>query len=283
MNFKPFFRPSVGAAVLFAFVALPLGRAGSAKETREPQIALPNARTIIDHFVTAMGGETAFGRVMSVHATGRMEILQQGMSGTADLLTARPNKSLLVVEMAGIGRIETGYDGKVGWNIDPQSGPRLATGDELTQMTEESWFDAPLRPNDHVREMATIEKTDFDTHPAYKVKVVYPSGREEFAYFDVETGLDLGREGKQATPMGSLPSTEIFRDYKLFGDVKQATTIVVRVLGIEQIVHIDTCVYNTVAPNAFDLPPAIKALIKGLPPYTIEAPGPAWRKPGLTP
>jgi hypothetical protein len=62
--------------------------------------------------------------------------------------------------------------------------------------------------------------------------------------------------------MGSLPSTEIFRDYKLFGEVKQATTIVVRVLGIEQVVHIDTCVYNTVAGNAFDPPPAIKALIK---------------------
>jgi hypothetical protein len=263
MILKRCFRPSVGAAVVLAFVAFPLGRAGSAKETRQPQISLPNARTIVDHFVTAMGGETAFGRVMSVHATGRIEIPQQGIGGTADLLTARPNKSLLVVEIAGIGRIETGYDGKIGWNIDPQSGPRLATGDELTEMTETSWFDAPLRPSDRIREMNTIEKTAFDTHPAYKVKVVYPSGREEFAYFDVETGLDLGREGKQATPMGSLPSTEIFRDYKLFGDVKQATTIVVRVLGIEQVVHIDTCVYNTVAPNAFDLPPAIKALIKG--------------------
>ena len=275
---KRFSRPFVGAAVLFACVAFPLGRSGSAKETREAQLSLPNARTIVDHFVTAMGGETAFGRVMSVHATGRIEIPQQGIGGSADLLTARPNKSLLVVEIAGIGRIETGYDGKVGWNIDPQSGPRLAAGDELTEMTETSWFDAPLRPSDRIREMATIEKTDFDTHPAYKVKVVYPSGREEFAYFDVETGLDLGREGKQATPMGSLPSTEIFRDYKLFGDVRQATTIVVRVLGIEQVVHIDTCVYNTVAPNAFDLPPAIKALIKG-----PMGSGPAWREPGLTP
>jgi hypothetical protein len=281
MIFRQSLRPTLGVAVLLAFVAFPLGRSGSAREVkdaREPQLALPNARAIVDHFVTAMGGETAFGRVTSIHATGRIEIPQQGISGTADLLTARPNKSLLVVEIAGIGRIETGYDGKVGWNIDPQSGPMLATGDELTEMTESSWFDAPLRPSERIREMATVEKTDFDTHPAYKVKVVYPSGREEFAYFDVETGLDLGREGKQATRMGSLPSTEIFRDYKLFGDVKQATTIVVRVLGIEQVIHIDTCVYNTVAPNAFDPPPAIKALIKGL-----MGSGPAWREPGLTP
>ena len=260
---KRFSRASVGLAALVALVLVPLGRPGSAKENLEVQLSLPNARTLVDHFVTAMGGEAAFARVTSVHATGRIDIPQQGISGSADLLTARPNKSLLVVEIAGLGRIETGYDGKVGWNIDPQSGPMLATGDELTEMTETNWFDAPLRPSDHIREMATVEKTDFDKHPAYKVKVVYPSGREEFDYFDVETGLDLGREGRRATRMGSLPATEIFRDYKLFGDVKQATTIVVRVLGIEQQVHIDTCVYNTVAPNAFDPPPAIKALIKG--------------------
>jgi hypothetical protein len=263
MIFRQSLRRLLGVALLFVFVALPLGRSGSAKEARAPQLSLPNARTIVDRFVTAMGGETAFGRVTSIHATGRIEILQQGMSGTADLMTARPNKSLLVVQMAGVGRIETGYDGKVGWNIDPQSGPMLATGDELTEMAETNWFDAPLRSNDHIREMATVEKTDFDNRPAYKIKIVYPSGREEFEYFDVETGMDLGSEGKHATHMGSLPSTEIFRDYKLFGDVKQATTIVSRVLGIEQVVHIDTCVYNTVAPNAFDPPPAIKALIKG--------------------
>ena len=199
--------------------------------------------------------------MQSVHATGRVKIDQQGITGTADLMTARPNKSLLVVEIAGIGRIETGYDGKVGWSIDPQREPTLAAGAELTEMTEMDAFDAPLRRSDQIREMTTVEKTEFDNRPAYKVKVVYPSGREEFSYFDTETGLDLGHEGKQATAMGSLPAREIFRDYKAFGGVKQATTIVSDVLGLEQVVSIDTCVYNKVPADAFGLPPAIKALI----------------------
>jgi hypothetical protein len=256
---SPILRSSLGAIVVAGLVAASAGQP-SARTAQE--ILLPNARTIVDRYVTAMGGDQAFARVQSVHAVGRIAIPQQGISGKADLVTARPNKSLLVVEIAGIGRIETGYDGKVGWNIDPQSGPTLELGDELTEMAETDWFDAPLRRNDHIKDMSTVDKEDFDGHPAYKVKIVFPSGREEFSYFDVATGLDLGYEGKRATRMGTLPSTEIFRDYKLFGDVKQATTIVVRVLGIEQVVSIDTCVYNTVAPTAFDLPPAIKALIK---------------------
>lgn len=250
------FRSAAGAAALAALVVASSGRPLAAQDS------LPTARALVDRYVAAMGGEAAFAKVTSIHATGRVEIPQQGISGTADVQTARPNKAKLVIEVGGIGHIETGFDGKVGWNIDPQSGPRLATGDELTEMAETNWFDAPLRKTDHIREMTTVEKTAFDGHPAYKIRIVYPSGREEFAYFDVDTGLDLGHEGKRATPMGALPSTEIFRDYKTFGDVKQATTIVARVLGLEQIVSIDTCVYNTVPPTAFDLPPAIKALVK---------------------
>jgi hypothetical protein len=249
-------RSAAGAAAIAALVVASSGRPVAAQDS------LPAARVIVDRYVAAMGGEAAFAKVTSIHATGRVSIPQQGISGTADVQTARPNKARLVVEVAGIGHIETGYDGKVGWNIDPQSGPALAKGDELVEMGETNWFDAPLRKADHLREMTTVEKTAFDGHPAYKIHIVYPSGREEFAYFDVDSGLDLGHEGKKATPMGTLPSTEIFRDYKTFGDVKQATTIVARVLGIEQVVSIDTCVYNTVPPNAFDLPPAIKALIK---------------------
>ena len=250
------FRSAAGAAISAALVVLSSGRPVVAQD------ALPSARAIVDRYVAAMGGEAAFAKVTSIHAVGTVRIPQQGISGTADVQTARPNKALLVIEVGGIGHIETGFDGKVGWNIDPQSGPKLATGDELAEMGETNWFDAPLRKTDHIREMTTVEKTAFDGHPAYKIRVVYPSGREEFAYFDVDSGLDLGHEGKRATPMGSLPSTEIFRDYKTFGDVKQATTIVARVLGLEQVVHIDTCVYNTVPPTAFDLPPAIKALVK---------------------
>lgn len=252
----PRVRIAVGAAVAAVLVVASSGRRVAAQD------ALPAARTIVDRYVAAMGGEAAFAKVTSIHAVGRVAIPQQGISGTADVQTARPNKARLSIEVGGIGHIETGFDGTVGWNIDPQSGPKLATGDELVEMGETNWFDAPLRKPDHIREMTTVEKTAFDGHPAYKIRIVYPSGREEFAYFDVDTGLDLGHEGKRATPMGALPSTEIFRDYKTFGDVKQATTIVARVLGLEQVVTIDTCVYNTVPPTAFDLPPAIKALVK---------------------
>lgn len=255
---RPLLRFALGSALAVSLWAVPYG-ASSTAQGLEP---LPSARTVVDRFISAIGGQQAFATVNSVHATGTIEIAQQGISGTADLMTARPNKSLLVVDITGIGRIETGYDGKVGWNIDPQSGPALATGQELTEMAEEAWFDAPLRRPDQVKEMTTVEKTEFDHRPVYKLKIVFPSGREEFSYFDTETGLDLGHEGKRTTRMGTLPSIETFRDYKAFGGVKQATTIVDDVLGFQQVVHITTCVYNNVPADAFELPPAIKALIK---------------------
>src|SRR5579872_6598314 len=89
---KKLLRASVGAAVIagavLATASLPAAQASQ-------DILLPNARTIVDRYVAAMGGDQAFARVTSVHATGSITVPQQGISGTADLLTARPNKSLL--------------------------------------------------------------------------------------------------------------------------------------------------------------------------------------------
>ena len=208
-------------------VAVSAGRP-SARAAQD--ILLPNARTIVDRYVTAMGGDQAFARVQSVHAVGRLAIPQQGITGTADLVTARPNKSLLVVEITGIGRIETGYDGKIGWNIDPQSGPRLATRRRAHRDGRDDWFDSPLRRPDHVKEMTTVEKTTSTVIPPTRCKIVFPSGREEFSYFDLENGLDLGHEGKRR-PRWARSRDRDFPRLQAFGDLKQATTIVVRVLG----------------------------------------------------
>jgi hypothetical protein len=228
---------------------------------RAAQGELPTARVVVDRFIAAIGGVAAFDKVTSEHAIGTVSYPAGGQEGTIELYAARPNKSLLLVDLKGFGKFQTGYDGKVGWSIDPQSGPSVATGQMLSEMAEGAIFDSPMRKPDQIKEMTTVEKTIFEGHPAYKLRIVYPSGREEFSYFDVETALELGHEGKRTTAMGVLPSTELLRDYTQFGGLKQPATIVTRLMVLEQIAHFDSFEYNTVPATTFDLPPAIKALI----------------------
>jgi hypothetical protein len=252
-------RRVVVAAVLAGAVIL----AGPAVRTpRAAGQALPSGRDIVTRYVAAIGGESAYRAVRSIHIRGQIAIAAQAITGELDMMSARPQRLRYRVVVAGVGTIETGYDGRVGWSISPITGPELLTGRSLTEAADDAWFDSPLHAPDHVRELTTRDRTEFDGHDAYKVDVVLASGTEQTEYFDTSTGLELGSEATRATPQGNVPTVNILRDYRKFGALLQPTTIVQRALGFEQVMTVTSCEYNTVPDSAFDLPAAIKALIK---------------------
>lgn len=222
---------------------------------------LPTGRELVTRHVEALGGEQAFRSMTSVLARGRWEIPAQRITGSLELRSARPSKLLYRVTVPGIGRIENGYDGRVGWTISPISGPELLIGRQLSETADEAWFDGTLHLPEHVRELTTIGLETFDNRQAYRVRVVFRSGNEQFEFFDAVTGLQIGTEAVRATPQGNVPTVNILRDYKRFGPVLQATTVVQRALGFEQVVTITSCEYGTVSTDAFDLPVEVKALI----------------------
>jgi hypothetical protein len=243
----------VAAGVL---ASTPVALVGRAQE------ALPPAAELVARFVAAVGGESARKAVSSIHARGTFEMAAQGVSGPIEVFSARPAKMLQRVQIGGVGLVETGFDGKVGWELNPLTGPALVTGRQLAEMADDAWFDEKLHAPDHVKSLTTVARTEFDQRPAYQVKLVYTSGTELVEYFDVETGLVIGSEATRQSSMGVLPSTSILRDYRKFGALSEATTQVVRLMGIEQTLRLSSFEYDTVPAGAFDLPPQIKALIK---------------------
>ncbi|HVT48901.1 MAG TPA: hypothetical protein VHD57_14010 [Vicinamibacterales bacterium] len=236
--------------------------APSRQPTPSNQAPLPAARDIIARHVAAIGGEAAYRALTSLRAYGRFEIAAQGIAGDLELLSARPNKLLYRVTIAGIGRIESGYNGSIGWTLSPIAGPELLSGQQLADAADDAWFDATLHESPHVRDLTTVGRAAFDGHDAYKVNVVLASGHRETEYFDVSTGLQLGSEGQHATPQGEVATVNILRDYRPFGAVLQPTTIIQRALGLEQVVTISSCEYNTVPDTAFEPPAEIRALLK---------------------
>ena len=243
---------SCGAAVALLAASTP----------QAAQAPLPSAREIVDRSIAATGGATALKAVRSLHLKGTISIRGQNMTGELDVKAARPNKVVSHGSISGIGEFDEGFDGKVGWTIDPQNGPALVTGKALTQRTADAWFDAPLHAADYVKEMTVVGKETFDQRPAYKVKVVLVAGMEKTEYFDVETGFMIGAEATHEMPMGSMPTREIFRDFKKYGALTMPAQQVESMLGLEQIVTITSYEFNTVPAAAFALPPRIKALIK---------------------
>jgi hypothetical protein len=178
------------------------------------------------------------------------------------MMAARPNKLLTRITITGIGPVEEGYDGKIGWSVDPFRGPALITGRALDERADEAWFDAPLHGTDQVREMTVLGKEEFDGRQVHRVKVVTLRGTEQFELFDEKTGLQAGIEATRETPMGIMPTTTMFRDYQRFGQLTFPSKVVQRILGQEQVFTFTLYEFNAVPATLFDLPPAIKALIK---------------------
>ena len=250
-------RRVAAAACLTMFVAGP--------SLAQAPASLPPAKDLIAKFVAATNATTVMAKHQSVRSKGRFELAAAGMSGDLEISQARPNKTMLRITIPSVGQIEQGFDGTTGWSINPMQGPRLMTGRELEAMREESSFGASSRQGPNVASAETVEKTEMNGEPCYKVKVVWKSGRETFDCYSVGTGLLIASMGKQESPMGTVDVTNLINDYKDFGGQKIATRLTQQVMGNEQVLIINTVDYDAADPAAFEMPAAIKALVEKKP------------------
>jgi hypothetical protein len=223
---------------------------------------LPTAQEIVDRFVKASGGEAALQAIKSMRVKGTFSIVGQSLAGDLEMMSARPNKLLMRVSIPAIGTVEEGFDGKIGWSINPLEGPSLVTDRQLSERADEAWFDAELHKDDYIREMSVVGRESLDKRDVYRVKVVTLRGNEQFELYDVENGLQIAVEASRDTPLGIVPSVVLMKEYQKFGAVLMPTKVVQRVLGQEHVFVFTSYEFDSVPANTFDLPLTIKALIK---------------------
>ncbi|CAN5833203.1 hypothetical protein BH18ACI5_BH18ACI5_12940 [soil metagenome] len=74
--------------------------------------------------------------------------------------------------------------------------------------------------------------------------------------------LNAGSIVSRKSPMGTVTATSTITEYKKFGDILQPTVLKQSTTGVEIVTTFATVEYDKVAPATFDLPAAIKALVK---------------------
>jgi hypothetical protein len=238
-------------------------QAPKAEQKAADTAALPSARSIIDRHIEAVGGRKAIAARKSHRIEGTMSIPANGISGKLEVLAARPNKTLMRVTIPGVGEVLEGFDGTRGWSLSPMTGPMLTTGPELDERKFDSNFDSDLRADADYEYLKTVEKTTFEGRPVYKIAMKRKGGTsEDIEYYDVETGLKAGAEMTRNTPMGAISVVAIATDYKKFGDIMHPTTLKQKMMGIEQVLTFTSFEYDVVDPAVFEMPAAVKALIK---------------------
>lgn len=247
-------RTLVARAVL-ATVAVALAGAPAAAQQ------LPPARQVLDRYVEAIGGKGAWANRQSQRAVAEMSM--SGVTIQMEMLSARPDKMLVKMNMPGMGEMLQGYDGQVAWSRNPMQGTRIITGAELAQTVRQADFDSSADPARHFPTIETLERTEMAGQPCYLVRMVATDGDEVRSCFHTETGLMVGSRTTSQSAMGPMEATTLFSEYRDFAGVKMPTKTVTNMAGQEMVITLKEVTPNAVDPSVFELPADVRALAQG--------------------
>jgi hypothetical protein len=224
--------------------------------------ALPSAAEVLQRYRAAIGGDAALKKHAARTETGSFEISGQGMKGDLKVVAQAPDKMHQWIMLPGLGNLEQGYDGTIGWSIDPAVGPRLLEGKELDQLKYAADFYQDLHDPTKYASMTVVSRGPFEGEDCYEVRLVRTSGFELTEFFSTKTGLMVGVKMNATMQMGSVPVMTTLGEYKPFGGVLTATMSHQKMMGLESVMTINSVSFDPVDPKVFDLPPQIAALVK---------------------
>ena len=262
-----------------ALIALALALSGVSYAHRAQEAAqapatetLPSAREILDRYAKATNLTAVVEKTKSSHMKGKMSIPAAGIEGPMEVWSAKPDRQLAVINLGpAIGEIKTGYDGKVGWMIQPMMGAKILKGSELLRMKIDSAYDSGLKNSELYESIETVGTESFTGKDCYKVKVVIKpiegmdaektkETRTSYEFYETATGLLVGKKGIEASDIGDTPYTAQLSDYKTFGEQLVPTKTVQKFSGQEMVFTVDSVEFDTVTDGVFELPAEIKTL-----------------------
>jgi hypothetical protein len=223
----------------------------------------PKGEEILDKYVEATGGKAAYEKCTNrvVHAT--IEVLGVGIKGKVTTYSAAPAKVYTETNLPGLGKFEEGTDGKVAWDLNATTGPRLKEGSEKTNALRRADFYGELNWRKHFKKVVGVGEETVDGKPCYKVELTTPDDQIKTRYYDKATSLLVKSTGVEKTAMGEFKVEALMSDYRNVDGVKIPFKSRQKFLSNEMIVTMDKVEHNVKLPeNRFDLPEEIKKLTK---------------------
>ena len=219
---------------------------------------LPKGEEVVDQYIEAIGGKAAFDKLHNSVSEGTMAV--GGIKGQLKLYQAAPNKSLLDVDLPGIGKITEGTDGETAWSNNAFTGARIKKGDERAQALRGATFNE-AKWRDIYKSAKCEAEEDVDGKPCYKVKLTTPEGHVRTSWYDKKSHLLVKQASKETTPQGELEQESMISDYKKVDGVLVPHKLVQKASNQEIVMTLDKVQFNVDMPaDRFALPDEIKKL-----------------------
>jgi len=236
-------------AVLFLFTACAWPQA----------VQLTTAEQVLDRYKQALGGQQAIANVQSMTVQG--EVVSTSTPGKATFVYyAKPFKTLFKLTRADGTQIIAGFDGRVSWTITSK-GAEIDKDTPLNAIRRDADLQYPLHQPDYFKKLELAGISDFEGHRCYWLHGTTNWGKDNNQFYDVETGLLAGYRFESDDPSKTL-TFAIFEDYRNLGGPLIATRHTTRASNNSQTFTYKSVSYEPLADSIFELPPAVKALIK---------------------
>jgi len=252
------------AALLVPSVCGQDAKPGAAPPTTKPAATakpvakdLPPAADIIKRALGTLGDSKEVAAIKNVKYT----VTMTGPQGPValDIRSTSKNRVLVSAETPQ-GSGEMARNGDIGWSRNGGAYALLAP-EEVGQVGDVDFFGFILGLGHLAKKSETVDRVEFDGAECCKVRLGPEAEDAAFGYFDTADGHLRGVERTRATPMGNIPMTSTFSEYKEFDPVRMFTRVTVSVFGQTMTMDISDVEYDTLEEGAFAVPGEIATLV----------------------
>ena len=221
---------------------------------------LPSGESLIERCIEREGGAQALKRADSAIMTGTVELVGHNISGPLEMYQ-QGEKAYTMIELAGIGKLEEGFDGEIAWESNVLQGSRIKEGEELAATKRASRVSVLSDWKQYYKSAVTVGSEDVGGKPAWKVAMTPTEGGVEHFFFDRDSGLMVRMTQTLATAMGDIPIEMTMGEYRVVDGIETPFLMTQTAMSQIMAMHIDKVTYNPTMPKGrFDLPADIKAL-----------------------
>jgi hypothetical protein len=222
---------------------------------------LPTGDAVLEKYIEATGGKAGREKFKNRVSKGSMELPGVGIKGKMTSYAAAPNKMLVEIDLTGIGKIQEGFDGNVGWSDNPTMGPRIKEGAEKQAAQRRADFYSALNWRKHFKKAKCVGVETVEGKACYKVELTTNDDQVKTQYFDKATNLLIKSSGKEKTPMGDIEVESVVSDYRKVDGLTIPFKTIQKAASQEIVITLDKVEHDVnLPPNRFELPPDIKKL-----------------------
>jgi len=246
-----------------ALLALLPGVAGPVFPQAPPASPLPTGEAVLTRYIEATGGAATYEAIKNRVIRAKIEIVGTGVTISATIYQARPDRLYSIAEADAIGKIESGVSDGVAWEKSDMRGAVIKEGQERDDALREATFDRLFNFRTQHKKIECVGQEAVEGKQCFKVVLTPNVGSAQTVYFDRDSGLIVKSEGVVVAPQGKFPFESFPSDYRqLAGSIRMPFKNKLSLAGQTRISTAESIEQNVELPaDRFALPAEIKALV----------------------